>query len=84
MKKYAIIVNEKYLKEFVANENYCTSGRSIGGYALHDESEYTPVFQDEQKLYDSRTCKDYLSCLIECIRWNGINADNINVEVIEC
>ncbi|WMC91235.1 hypothetical protein [Kineothrix sp. MB12-C1] len=82
LKKYAIKVDGKYLKEFIENESYCKSGRSIG-YALHAESEFDPVFQNEMKVFDSTTCKGYLSCLIECIRWNGADIKNFEVEVIE-
>ncbi len=82
LKKYAIKANGKYLKEFVENDSYYKSGRSIG-YALHAESEFEPVFQDEPKEFDSTTCKGYLSCLIECIRWNGVSIKNFEVEVVD-
>ena len=84
IKKYAIKVNNQYLKGFEANEKYCYSGRVIGNTGLHDESEYNIILQEEQKLYDSRTCKDYLSCLIECIRWDGLKTSKIEVDIVEC
>lgn len=81
-KRYAIKVNERYLKGFEANESYCHSGRVIGNTGLHNESEYDAKFQDEPKLFDSTTCKGYLSTLIETIRWNGLETNKIEVEII--
>lgn len=83
MKKYAIKVNNKYLKGFEPNESYCKSGRVIGNTGLHNESEYNAMLQEEPRYYDSRTCKDYLSVLVECIRWNGLKTNKIEVEVVE-
>jgi hypothetical protein len=83
MKKYTIKVNNKYLKGFEANESYCRSGRVIGNTGLHNESEYDAELQDEPKLFDSTTCKGYLSTLIEIIRWNGLKTSKIEIEVKE-
>jgi len=83
MKKFAIKVNKKYLKGFEANEKYCHSGRVIGNTGLHNESEYDAELQDEPKYFDPRTCKDYLSVLIECIRWNGLKTKEIKIIVKE-
>lgn len=83
-KQYAIKVNNKYLKGFEANASYCHSGRVIGNTGLHNESEFNAELQDEPKLFDSTTCKGYLSTLVETIRWNGLKTTKIEVEVIEC
>lgn len=82
MKRFAIKVNEKYLSGFEANESYVRGGRAIQSN-LHSESEYDAVLQDEPKLFDSTTCKGYLSSLIETIRWNGLKTDKIEIEVSE-
>ena len=82
-KQYAIKVNGQYLKGFEANESYCHSGRVIGNTVLHNESEYDAVLQDEPKMFDSTTCKGYLSTLIETIRWNGLKTNKIEIEIIE-
>lgn len=81
-KQYAIKINNQYLNGFEANESYCHSGRVIGNTGLHNESEFNAVLQDEPKLFDSTTCKGYLSTLIETIRWNGLKTSKIEVEVI--
>ena len=83
MKKYAIKVNGKYLKGFEANESYVTSGRVIGNTGLHNESEYNAILQANPKLFDSRTCKDYLSNLIETIRWNGLKTSKIEIDITD-
>jgi len=71
LKKYAIKADGKYLKEFIENESYCKSGRSIG-YALHAESEFDPVFQEEPKVFDPTTCKRIfiLSDRVHQVEWS--------------
>lgn len=82
-KQYSIKVNDQYLKGFEANESYCSSGRVIGNTGLHNESEYDAVLQNEPKLFDSTTCKGYLSTLIETIRWNGLKTSKIEIDISE-
>lgn len=82
MKRYSIKVNNQYLSGFEENETYVKNARSIQS-TLHDASEYNPVLQDEQMLFDGRTCTGYITTLIECIRWNGLETNKIELEVTD-
>ena len=82
MKKYSIKVNNKYLSGFEENETYMRNSRAIQS-SLHDASEFNPVLQEEEKLFDGRTCTGYLTTLIECIRWNGLRTSKIIIDIQE-
>lgn len=82
MKRYSIKVNNQYLSGFEENETYVKNARSIQS-SLHDASEFNPVLKDEQRLFDGRTCSGYLVTLIECLRWDGLKTDKIELEVTD-
>lgn len=65
---FAVKAGKKYLQGFNYNERYKKSIRSIG-YQPHSEEEFTAIWGDAPKYYDTRTLRGYLDTLFENRRW---------------